>query len=131
MRKHLPFLLILMLALPLAAQTDGGASTKKKSHPEITEVVSDLSAPQKRKIETITNESRQRTDVLRQQQRAIRDSIKSVMDREGDQSRLLFPLFDREAALQAAVSREMYATKLRIDAVLTPSQRAALRKGRK
>ena len=131
MKKHLLLLLTLMLTLPLAAQTDGGAPVKKKKHPEITEVVSDLSAPQKHKIETITHESRQRTDALRQQQRAVRDSIKTIMDIEGDQSRTLFPLFDREAALQAAVSREMYTTKLRIDAILTPGQRATLRKGRK
>ena len=41
------------------------------------------------------------------------------MDSDGDHSAVLFPLFEREAALQAAINREMYKGKLRVDEVLT------------
>lgn len=123
MKRYLLIAFTLLLAMPMAAQTD---HTKRK-HPEVTEVVNDLSAPQKHKIEAVSRESRERTDALRRQQRAVRDSINRYMNLEGDQSQTLYPLFDREAALQAAVSREMYTTKLRIDAILTADQRATLR----
>ena len=126
MKKYILTLLLLALTLPLAAQHDGRQPHKKK-RAEITELVSDLSAPQKRKIEHISKESRTRVDDLRRQQNAVRDSIRMYMDLEGDQSAHLYPLFDREAQLQVSVSREMYATKLRIDEVLTKEQRAELR----
>lgn len=119
-------LLLLALALPLKAQQDNRRPEKKK-RADITELVSDLSAPQKRKIDAISKESKERVDALRASQRAVRDSIGMYMELEGDQSRQLYPLFDREAQLQAAVSREMYSTKLRIDEVLTHEQRATLR----
>ena len=53
----------------------------------------------------------------------MRDSIGKYMDSEGDQSKKLYPLFDREAQLQVQISREMYSTKVRIDKVLTKEQR--------
>lgn len=99
-----------------------------KSRPAISEVVDDLNAKQKHKIDNITKESKERVDALRRQQQAVRDSITMMLDREGDQSQLLFPLFDREAKLHAAISREMYTTKLRMDEVLTKEQRDKLRK---
>ena len=123
MKRYLLIAFTLLLAMPMAAQT----GHMKHKRPEVTEVVNDLSAPQKRKIEAVSRESRERTEALRRQQRAVRDSINRYMDLEGDQSQTLYPLFDREAALQAAVSREMYTTKLRIDAILTADQRATLR----
>ena len=112
---------------PCFAQHDG-RHPEKKRQADITELVDDLSAPQKRKIENISKESKERVDALRASQRSVRDSISLYMEREGDQSKVLYPLFDREAQLQAAVSREMYSAKLRIDEVLTKEQRATLRK---
>ena len=99
---------------------------KHEPRPEITEIVSDLNASQKRKLETITSQSKERVEKLRSEQKAVRDSIGRYMEREGDQSRALYPLFDREAKLQAEISREMYATKVRIDEVLTAEQRKEL-----
>ena len=87
-------------------------------------MVGNLSAAQKRKIESI----RQHVDNLRKQQKAVRDSIAMYMELEGDQSAALYPLFDREAAINVAIGREMYAGKVRIDEVLTKEQRAELRK---
>lgn len=131
MKKYFFLTLILLLALPIAAQDPQHPDRSKKKRPEITELVNDLSVQQKRKIETITRDSKERTEALRRQQRAVRDSIRSYMDLEGDQTQALYPLFEREAELQAAVSREMYATKLRIDEVLNSEQRANLRAANK
>jgi Spy/CpxP family protein refolding chaperone len=111
--------------MPLVAQNHH--REKMKKHKDVTEVVSDLSVAQKRKVESITKESVERVSALRTQQKSVRDSIGMYMEREGDQSAALYPLFDREAALQAAVSREMYNTKRSIDEVLTKEQRAEFR----
>ena len=127
MKKYLIVSILLAMALPLMAQHDAPRQGKKR-HADISELVSDLSAPQKRKVEAISKESKERVDALRASQRAVRDSIAMFMEREGDQSRYLNPLFDREAQLHAAVSREMYSAKLRVDEVLTKEQRATLRK---
>ncbi len=108
------------------AQHDGKRD-ERRNRPEITELVGDLSVKQKGKIENITRQSRERVNALRKQQHAVRDSIAIFMDREGDQSKELYPLFDREARLQVAINREMYTTKRQIDEVLTLQQRANLR----
>lgn len=112
--------LLLAVALPLAAQNP---QHEKRQQREITEMVSDLSTAQKKKLDVITDASRKRVDALRARQKAVRDSINIYMRMEGDHSRELFPLFDREARLQCEISREMYTTKVRIDELLTPPQR--------
>ncbi len=111
---------------PLAAQRTDGKRHEKK-HQEITELVSDLSATQKRKIDAISRDSKVKMSALRTQQKAVRDSIAMFMNLEGDHSKELYPLFDREATLQTAISREMYSTKLSVDALLTKEQRTQLR----
>lgn len=126
MKRILLPLLLLALATPLAAQQDNHRPEVKK-RADITELISDLTASQKRKVDAISKESRQRVDALRASQRAVRDSIGFYMNLDGDQSARLHPLFDREAQLQAAVSREMYSAKVRIDQILTPDQRTRLR----
>lgn len=94
---------------------------------DITKMVSDLSSSQKKRLDAITDESKSRIDALRTQRRAVRDSIAMYIQRDGDQSEALFPLFEREAQLQSRISREMYMTKVRIDEVLTPEQRRQVR----
>lgn len=126
MKKYIILGLLIAFAIPMMAQHDGPRQGKK-GQADITELVSDLSAPQKRKVESISKESKERVDALRSSQRSVRDSIAMYMDREGDQSRYLNPLFDREAQLQAAISREMYSAKIRVDEVLTKEQRTTLR----
>lgn len=116
-----------LLPLGAAAQRPHAEGPRKEHRPEITEIVSDLAPAQKRKLENLTNDSKQRIEKLRGQQKAVRDSINRYMDMDGDQSRTLYPLFDREAKLQAEISRQMYATKVRIDEVLTPEQRKELK----
>lgn len=127
MKRYFILALLVAIAAPVVAQHDG-RHPEKKHQADITELVDDLSAPQKHKIDNISKESKERVETLRQQRQAVRDSIRLFMELEGDQSKALYPLFDREAQLQAAVSREMYSAKLRIDEVLTKEQRAAIRK---
>lgn len=126
MKKIIILALALVFAAPLMAQ-HGGPQHGKQRQVSVSELVDDLSSPQKHKIETISQKSKERVDALRKQQHAVRDSIALFMDRDGDQSKTLYPLFDREAKLKAAIDREMYTTKRQIDEVLTPQQRAALR----
>lgn len=130
MKKILPLALALFLAFSLSAQRQDGKRHDQK-RPDITELVSNLTDDQKSQLEAITNDSRQRVEKLRAQQKAVRDSINLYMDREGDQSKYLNPLFDREAKIQAEISREMYASKVRIDKVLTKEQRAEFQKASK
>ena len=125
MKKITLIFLLVLFALPLSAQHEGDRQHRK--HRDVTEIVQDLNAVQKRKVENISTESRERVAALRKQQKAVRDSISMYMALDGDQSQVIYPLFDREAKLQAAISREMYAAKLRIDEVLKPEQREALR----
>lgn len=128
MKSRIITILAVLVALSCTAVAQDGAKPHgKKHHKEISELVDDLSAAQKRKVESITKESVERVSALRTQQKAVRDSISMFMDRDGDQSATLYPLFDREAALQTAISREMYTTKLAIDQVLTKEQRTTLR----
>lgn len=100
-------------------------------HPEITEIISDLTSAQKSKLEAISNESKKRIEDLRNQQKSVCYKISQLMDMEGDHSKELNPLFDREARLQAEISREMYSTKVRFDQVLTKDQRKELKDSRK
>lgn len=127
MKKYLALCLLLALFVPVMAQHPDRQHGKQRQT-DITELVDDLSVPQKRKIESISQKSKERVEALRARQRAVHDSIHTYMNREGDQSRVLYPLFDREAQLQAAIDREMYSTKLRIDEVLNKEQRQALQK---
>lgn len=109
----------------------GGPHDRQGRRPDITKIVSNLSDAQKEKLETLMEASRQRVDKLRRQQQAVRDSIALYMDRDGNQSKKLYPLFDREAKLQVEISREMYNTKVRIDEVLTKEQRQQFRQASK
>ena len=126
MKKTILFSLVLIAAIPMMAQNEMH-ERKQHKHVEITELVDDLSPVQKRKVESIDKSSRERIETLRARKRVVGDSIAMLMDRDGDQSRALFPLFDREASIQVEISRQMYQTKCRIDEVLTPDQRTRLR----
>lgn len=126
MKNILLFIAVLVIAMPLMAQHEGPRH-EKKQHADISELVSDLNAIQKRKVDNISKESKERVAALRKRQHTIRDSIAMYMDLEGDHSRELYPLFEREAQLQTAINREMYSAKIRIDEVLTREQRQTLR----
>lgn len=116
--------LLLSMSVPCAAQGDGHTHKGNRPHKDITEMVSDLSQNQKKRLDAIADASKERVAVLRARQKAVRDSIALYMHLDGDQSKELFPLFDREARLQCEISREMYTTKVRMFEVLTPEQRS-------
>ncbi|MBR1792492.1 MAG: hypothetical protein IJ764_02495 [Bacteroidales bacterium] len=99
----------------------------KKEHPKIENIVSDLSTMQKRQLNAIKEDSKKRVDELKAQQQSVRDSVQLLLSKDEDMTALLYQLFDRDAALQASISKECYATRLRIDAILTESQRAQLK----
>ena len=123
MKKILFLASTLLLGFTVSAQKPADHRREGK-RPDITKLVSNLTDNQKGKLETITNDSRQRIEKLRARKKSVRDSIALYMDREGNQSKYLNPLFDREAKIQSEISREMYSTKVRIDEVLTKEQRA-------
>ena len=128
MKKILSLTLILFLGLQLSsvAAQSGAKHRKNGRRTDVPQLVSNLTDNQKSRLETLTTESRQRVDALRSQQKSVRDSIARYMALDGDQTKQLYPLFDREAKIQSDISREMYATKVRIDALLTPEQRQEL-----
>ena len=130
MKKLLSTLFAILLCSTLLAQSPDGGRHKRHSRPEppkIEEMVSNLSAVQKKKLETITQNCKAKTAQLQKEMDKVRTEIRSLMDKEGDQSDKLFPLFDREAALQAQMSKEMYSVRIQIDQVLTQEQLAEFR----
>ena len=122
--KIIAIVIMLLVALPVAqAQRHGRNHERNK---DVTQLVSDLSQSQKKKLDAITEQSKARVSELRGKQQAVRDSIRMYMNMEGDQSEKLFPLFDKETLLQRDISREMYSTKVKVDQVLTAAQRKQL-----
>lgn len=130
MRKTLLLIFVLTLAL-VQAFAQQGSATHKKMPPKVEEVVSDLSAAQKRQLNNIREERKKRIDELNKQKESVQDSIHLFLNRDGDQSVTLYRLFDREATIRTTIAKEMYAARLRIDAVLTAEQRALMRKSSK
>ena len=84
--------------------------------------MSNLSLKQKKSLLEVRERSQNRVNELKAQLATVRDSIRDYIHRDGDNSKVLYPLFDREGELQASISREMYALRLKIDAILTPEQ---------
>ena len=126
-RKTIIAVAFVAAVAPCMAQSPAHHPNKGQQPKDITEIVGDLNATQKKRLDAITDASRERVSALRSRQKAVRDSIAMYMKLDGDQSRYLFPLFDREAQLQRDISREMYTTKVHIDEVLTPEQRQQVR----
>ena len=123
------------LLVPFGASAQGHAHGKGMSArtpgdnppPKVEEMVSDLSVTQKKKLLQVQSLSRERIGKLKAELGEVRDSIRMLMRRDGDNSKVLYPLFDREGALQAQIAKEMYAMRTRIDAILTPEQLKELR----
>ena len=124
MRRILLTSLVICLAFTAMAQ-QGPKQDKGPRHkdsPKIEELVPDLTAAQKNKIDAITRRSTKIIEGYRNQLHAVRDSIRSYMNSREDHSNILFPLYDREGHLQSEISKEYYRTKVAIDKVLTPEQ---------
>lgn len=125
MKKTFTLLFALLFSTTLLAQHPGQHGRGGKDHPKpmnIEAMVSDLSAIQKKKLETITSESKKRVEGIQAELNTLRQQIRSLMMQDGDNSAKLFPLLDREGVLQAELTKEMYTTRIQVDAVLTPEQ---------
>lgn len=124
--KHLALILITtLMAFTLTAQTPEGGPHKRHHQPQppkVEQMVSNLSAVQKKRLEAITNDCQQETDKLEKELNTVRQKIRSLMDQPGDQSEKLFPLIDRESQLQAQMAKTMYRVRQQIDRVLTDEQ---------
>lgn len=131
MKKYIVFVFVFLFLLhvsPLSAQEAHRHGRKDNPPVKVEEMVSDLSVKQKRSLLQIQEKSHERIAQLNNQLKEVRDSIRTVMRQDGDNSKILYPLFDREGALQAQISKEMYTMRTQIDAILTPQQLAELRK---
>ena len=122
----------LLLALLLGATVMGQQSHPNGRHhhkpPKIEEMVNDLSAIQKKRLNTVMENSRKEVDRLQAELDKVRKQIHTLTNQDGDNSSQLFPLFEREGELRAQISKEMYRTRLQIDEILTKEQLSAMRK---
>ena len=127
MKKIIATYLVAILACTmLFAQSPNEFGHGKKHHkhepPKIEEMVSNLSAIQKKRLETITQESKKQVDKMQAELKSINSQIRKLLDAEGDQTNTLFPLFEREAQLKLEINKEMYRTRQQISNVLSKEQ---------
>ena len=127
MKKIATLLLTLALAVTAIGQQKTGKSHRHKEPPKIEEMVSDLSAIQKKRLNTVMENSRKEVDRLQAELDKVRKQIHALTNKDGDNSDQLFPLFDREGDLRAEIAKEMYRTRRQIDEILTKEQLAEFR----
>ena len=132
MKKKIATYLVAILACTmLFAQSPNEFGHGKKHHkhepPKIEEMVSNLSAIQKKRLETITQESKKQVDKMQAELKSINSQIRKLLDAEGAQTNTLFPLFEREAQLKLEINKEMYRTRQQISNVLSKEQLKELR----
>ena len=127
MKKIATLLLVLTMGFTVMAQQRNDHSRRHKEPPKIEEMVNDLTAIQKKRLNTVMENSRKEVDRLQAELDKVRKQIKLLTDKDGDNSDQLFPLFDREGDLRAEIAKEMYRTRLKIDEILTKEQLAAMR----
>lgn len=120
MKKTLTLILLLSLCGMTFAQST--PRTKRPDPPKIEEMVSDLSALQKKRLESVTQSSHKKIAKLNDELNAVRKQIRNLLKADGDHEEKLFPLFEREGALKAEISKEMYRCRQQIDSILTREQ---------
>ena len=125
-KKIATYLVAILSCTMLFAQSPNEFGHGKKHHkhepPKIEEMVSNLSAIQKKRLETITQESKKQVDKMQAELKSINSQIRKLLDAEGDQTNTLFPLFEREAQLKLEINKEMYRTRQQINNVLSKEQ---------
>lgn len=120
MKKIATLIIVLLLSSPLYAQHH--QSGQKPQQPKIEDIVSNLSAKQKRQLEAIEEDQREELNALKKELQVVRDSVHYYMDLYGDYTAQVNRLMEREASLQLQVNKLLYETKVMIDKVLTPAQ---------
>lgn len=126
MKKTFIILLTLLLVGPLCAQQQRGRPHREL--PKIEEMVNDLSNAQKKKLNAIQKDAKEKISKLQAERDDVRDSVRALMRMDGDQSEKLFPLLDRENALRSQIIKEKYKTRLKVEKVLTKEQQMEVRK---
>ena len=128
MKKHILLIALILSAIALPAQPGHPHhGDKHRTPPKVEEMVSNLSPRQRKSLLETRERSHARVEELNARLNAVRDSIRDYIHRDGDNSKALYPLFDREGVLQSQISKEMYSLRLQIDAILTPGQIKELR----
>lgn len=128
MKKTILLLIALAITLSLGAQHRPHQHPREAPHPDLLEMVDDLTSSQRKQLLKAQREGHAKISALHAQLDQVRDSIRIFTQKDGDNSKILYPLFDREGNLQAQVSKEMYNLRLQIDIILTPRQLEQLRK---
>lgn len=126
--KHLFTVILLSLAIasPMALRADDHPHKQQKCPPDVASIVTDLTPAQKKKIEQISKDGKDRIHKLEEMHRQVRDSIRTYMDAYEDNSRKLNPLFELEAKIECDINKEKYSIKTAINRVLTPEQHKQL-----
>lgn len=130
MKKTISILMLLFFAasITMAQQPSGKNSGQNcKNMPKIEEMVSDLSALQKRRLTKITEDSKAQIDKLQTELKKVRAQVHQLMEKDGDNSADIFPLLEREGQIRTEISKEMYRCRLAIDEVLTKEQLSQMR----
>ena len=127
MKKIATLMLTLVLAATAMGQHKNDQSRRHKELPNVEELVSDLSAIPKKKLNTVMENSRKEVANLQAELDKVRKQINSLINKEGDNSGQLYPLFDREGDLRAEISKEMYRARQQIDNILTKEQLSEMR----
>lgn len=122
MKRILLLSIIISLAVSLSAQTPHRNGRQREKKEKIENIITDLTPQQKSQIDAITQRSSKNIERYRTQLDAVRDSLRLFMNSRDDNSKIVFRLYDREARLQAELSKEYYRTKVAIDAILTQEQ---------
>jgi len=86
----------------------------------------DLSDEQKTKVRALVEEARPGLEALRGEGRAGRQALKAALDKPQPDAREVGEAFLRLQASRKAARTQMQAVKAKVDAVLTPEQRAKL-----
>lgn len=125
MRKLLSLALFLSLMCGLSAQNAQGNNKNQNNKCfGIESLVEDLTPLQKRKLERLSAQAKKNIGTLKAQHLDLRDSITLLLDVPSSEAiaTKLFILYDREADIRAAIQKEYYRFRLKIDEILTDEQ---------
>lgn len=122
MKKVALLLLSIVLATSVMGQSKAEQSARHKELPKIEEMVNGLSAFQKKRLNSLMEDSKKEVDRLQAELEKVHKQIHALFDKDEDCSEQLFPLFDREAEIRAEISKNMYRTRIQIFDILTKEQ---------
>lgn len=124
--KKFVSVIVVLLTISLSGFAQQKVEHKRSQEFKIENFVDDLSSEQKKKIDDISSQYMNRISKMRQELKSLRDSIRTISDKYGDNTKTIFPMYEREAKIQTEISKEMYRMKLQLDKVLTKEQYNAL-----